>query len=78
MLVTLWSVVCNELFHLGVDRRLEHVLGSKANDFIQWTPLVKLGSELKYLCIHGFSDWNFRLRCGSFAHGVFLVPSLGR
>ena len=35
-----------EFFHLGLDCRLKHLLGTLTDQLIQWTDLIELGSKL--------------------------------
>ena len=71
-------VVGNQkLVHLGLDRGLQHSLGSVADDLIERTSFVELVSKREYLGV-GLSDWTVSLNFRTLAHGVLLVPALGR
>ena len=64
--------------YFRIDRYLEHLLSSLTKDLIEWTSLIELSTKLKNFRIGRFRCWNCLRGCCSFAHGVFLVPSLGR
>ena len=71
-------VVSDEkLIDFGLDRGLQHSLGSIEDDLIERATLVELGSKREHLGI-GFGDWTVRVNFRTLTHGVLLVPSLGR
>ena len=66
----------DELLHFRFDGRLQHPLGSCANQFIERTGLAKLRSKLHHFRIER-GRWTCDRCCRSLSHGVSSVALVG-